>query len=116
MNIQEILQVYILYPVPFSACPLPRTPELQAYGVGRRGGGGQGVHAQLSPGASFPKSGQSAWYYLLVYFPGERKEKRENRERVEVEFYLLLFDIIYDYFNLGSTSQASHCNGCNRYQ
>ena len=62
----------------------------------------------------FPKVANLLDIIYLCIFPV--KEKRENRERVEVEFYLLLFDIIYDYFSLGSTSQESYCNGCNRYQ
>lgn len=55
--------------------------------------------------------------YLHIFLVEKKKrEKRENRERVGVWFYLLSFNIIYYYFNLGPTSQESHCNGYNRYQ
>lgn len=112
MNTQKILQIYILHPLPFPSHPLPRTPKLQACG----GRGWSSVHMSLSPDASFPRSCWSVWYYLMAYFLSKRKEQREKRERLRVGFYLLLFDIIYDYFNFGPTSQESHCNGCNRYQ
>lgn len=75
----------------------------------------------------FPKVANLLDIIYLCIFPVKEKRKGktervevervgEGGERVEVEFYLLLFDIFYDYFNLGPTSQESHCNGCNRYQ
>lgn len=37
----------------------------------------------------------------MYFFIGKKKEKKENIEKGVGGFYLLLFKIIYDYFNLG---------------
>lgn len=64
----------------------------------------------------FPKVANLLDIIYLCIFPVKEKRKGktervevervgEGGEKVEVEFYLLLFDIFYDYFNLDVSSQ-----------
>lgn len=71
---QKILQINILYPVPFPAHPNPRTPNPQSIW------GTCSVHTALSSPVSFRQSGWSVVCYLLVYFLSGEKKKREKKK------------------------------------
>lgn len=108
---QKILQINLLYAMPFPAHPNHRNPNPQ--GVW----GACTVRTALSPPASLPKEGDLfCVIYLYIFLLGKKEREKEKKGKVGVGLYLLWFTIVYDYFNLGPTFHESHCSGCKRYQ